>query len=183
MAPHTRIRLEHVLYSSLMASQQGQPNYNVNLPDQQNNPNNQPMIDFYKPQKPLNNPQINFVNEPNYYNFDDEKHNHNSPENQSKPDYLFLNNNQFTNPDDSTINNQDNSNNNFGSSISLNPSQPVVISPTQNVEDPFNFGNRVTRKPIIKQTTTTSPPPTTKAPPTRTTTTVLPDDTPDRFLE
>lgn len=178
-----------------MASQQGQPNFNINSAnDQQQNQNNQPTIDFYKPKVPITNPQINFVNEPNYYNFDNENHNHNTQntqntqENQNKPDYLFLNGNQFVNTDD-TINNQENSNNDFGTSINLNPSQPVVINPPQELEDPFNFNTQITRKPFIREsttttTTTTPPPTTTSTPPMRaTTTTILPDDTPDRFLE
>lgn len=184
MAPHTRIRLEHVLYSSLMASQQGQPNFNINLSDdQQTNQNNQPINDFYKPQPqvPITNPQINYDNEPNYYNFDND--NPNTQEIQSKPDYLYLNGNQFTNPIE-TLNNQDNSNNNnnIGTPINLNPSKPVVISSTQELEDPFNFNTRITRKPFTRETTTTTttttPPP---PPPTRPTT--IPDDIPDRFLE
>lgn len=196
-----------------MASQQGQPNFNINLADdQQKNQNKQPTNNFYKPQMPITNPQINFVNEPSYYNFDNENHNHNTQDNQNKPDYLFLNGNQFVNTDDTNINTQDNSNNNFGSSINLNPSKPVAISPTQELEDPFIFNTRVTRKPFTRETTTTTTTTTTTAQPTTTTaqpttttthptttftpptttftstttaipTTKLPDDTPDRFLE
>lgn len=159
-----------------MASQQGQPNFNINLSDdQQINQNNQPNNDFYMQQVPITNPQINYVNEPNYYNFDNDNHNQNNQD-QNKPDYLYLNGNQFTN--------SGNSNNNFGPSINLNPSKPVAISSTQELADPFNFSTRITRKPFTRETTTTTttttPPP---PPPTKPRTTILPDDIPDRFLE